>query len=76
MTKKELEIERREFLISAKKLARTTKRLKEAIKKIEEQAEAHEGELSERDAVRHEILHRLYTSVFEDVGAVLLEFQD
>ena len=76
MTKKELDIERREFLISAKKLARTAKRLKEAIKKIEEQAEAHEGELSERDAVRHEILYRLYMSVFEDVGAVLLEFQE
>lgn len=76
MTKKELDVERREFLISAKKLARTTKRLKEAIKKIEEQAKANDGELTERDAVRHEILHRLYMSVFEDVGAVLLEFQD
>lgn len=76
MTKKELEGEKRAFVLAAKKLARTTSRLRKAIKDIEKQAEENEGELTMQDAARHEILHRLYLSVYEDVEIVLLEFQD
>lgn len=76
MTKKELEGEKRAFVLAAKKLARTTSRLRKAIKDIEKKAEENEGEMTMQDAVRHEILHRLYLSVYEDVEIVLLEFQD
>lgn len=74
MTKKELEIESRTFVIAGMKLARTLERLKKSIEAIEKKAQENEGELTPDEATRHEILRRLYWNTYEEVGKVLNTF--
>lgn len=53
MTKKELEQQCRDFQISSRKLANTLQKLKASIQKIEKDAQANQGELTQEEAYRH-----------------------
>lgn len=74
MKKRELETLIREFKISSLKLARTMERLRDAKQAIEKRAQENEGEISKEDAVRHEILARLFEQSYEEIANTLSKF--
>lgn len=74
MKKRELETLIREFKISSLKLARTMERLRDAKQAIEKRAQENEGEITKEDAVRHEILARLFEQSYEEIADTLSKF--
>lgn len=74
MTKRELEKQCRDFQISSRKLAQTLQKLKASIKKIEEEAEAHQGEMTQEEAYRHTTLQNIMDKIYEDIAGTLAVF--
>lgn len=74
MTKKELEAQCRQFQITGRRLANTLQQLRESIRKIEEEAEKNDGEMSPTEAMRHETLQNLYTKTSEQVAGTFVLF--
>lgn len=74
MKKRELETLIREFKISSLKLAKTMERLRDAKQAIEKRAQENEGEISKEDAVRHEILARLFEQSYEEIADTISKF--
>ena len=74
MTKRELEKQCRDFQISSRKLAQTLQKLKASIKKIEDEAEAHQGEMTQEEAYRHTTLHNIMDKTYEDIAGTLAMF--
>lgn len=74
MTKKELEQQCRDFQISSRKLAQTLQKLRESIQKIEDEAEAHQGEMTQEEAYRHTTLQSLMDKTYEDIAGTLALF--
>lgn len=74
MTKRELEKQCRDFQISSRKLAQTLQKLKASIKKIEDKAKAHQGEITQEEAYRHTILQNIMDKTYEDIAGTLAMF--
>ena len=74
MTKKELQQQCRDFQISSRKLAQTQQKLKASIKKIGDEAEAHQGEMTQEEAYRHTTLQTLMNKTYEDIAGTLALF--
>lgn len=74
MTRKELEKQCRDFQISSRKLAQTLKKLKASIKKIEDEAEAHQGEMTQEEAYRHTTLQNIIDKTYEEIAGTLALF--
>lgn len=74
MTKKELEQQCRDFQISSRKLAQTLQKLRESIQKIEAEAEANQGEMTQEEAYRHTTLQSLIDKTYEDIAGTLALF--
>lgn len=74
MTKRELQQQCRDFQITSRKLAQTLQKLKASIKKIEDEAEAHQGEMTQEEAYRHTTLQTLYNKTYEDIAGTLALF--
>lgn len=74
MTKKELEQQCRDFQISSRKLAQTLQKLRESIQKIEAEAEANQGEMTQEEAYRHTTLQSLMDKTYEDIAGTLALF--
>lgn len=74
MTKRELEKQCRDFQISSRKLAQTLQKLKASIKKIEDEAKAHQGEMTQEEAYRHTILQNIMDKTYEDIAETLAMF--
>lgn len=74
MKKRELEALIREFKISSLKLARIMERLRDAKQAIEKRAQENDGEISKDDAVRHEILARLFEQSYEEIADAMNKF--
>lgn len=74
MTKRELEKQCRDFQISSRKLAQTLQKLKASIKKIEDEAKAHQGEMTQEEAYRHTILQNIMDKTYEDIAGTLAMF--
>lgn len=74
MTKKELEQQCRDFQISSRKLAQTLQKLRESIQKIEAEAEANQGEMTQEEAYRHTTLQTLMDKTYEDIAGTLALF--
>lgn len=74
MKKRELETLIREFKISSLKLAKTMERLRDSKQAIEKRAQENDGEISKDDAVRHEILARLFEQSYEEIVDAMNKF--
>lgn len=74
MTKKELQQQCRDFQISSRKLAQTLQKLRESIQKIEAEAEANQGEMTQEEAYRHTTLQTLMDKTYEDIAGTLALF--
>lgn len=74
MTKKELEQQCRDFQLSSRKLAQTLQKLKASIQKIEDEAEAHQGEMTQEEAYRHTTLQTIMDKTYEDIAGTLAMF--
>lgn len=74
MTKRELEKQCRDFQISSRKLAQTLQKLKASIKKIEDEAKAHQGEMTQEEAYRHTTLKNIMDKTYEDIAETLALF--
>lgn len=74
MTKKELQQQCRDFQISSRKLAQTLQKLRESIQKIEAEAEANQGEMTQEEAYRHTTLQTLMNKTYEDIAGTLALF--
>lgn len=74
MTKKELEQQCRDFQISSRKLANTLQKLRESIQKIENDAQANQGELTQEEAYRHTTLQNIMDKTYEDIAGTLAMF--
>ena len=74
MTKKELEQQCRDFQISSRKLANTLHKLRESIQKIESNAQANQGELTQEEAYRHTKLQNIMDKTYEDIAGTLALF--
>lgn len=74
MTKKELQQQCRDFQISSRKLAQTLQKLRESIQKIEAEAEANKGEMTQEEAYRHTTLQSLRDKTYEDIAGTLALF--
>lgn len=74
MTKRELEKQCRDFQISSRKLAQTLQKLKASIKKIEDEAKAHQGEMTQEEAYRHTTLKNIMDKTYEDIAGTLAMF--
>lgn len=74
MTKKELQQQCRDFQISSRKLAQTLQKLKASIKKIEDEAKAHQGEMTQEEAYRHTTLQNIMDKTYEDIAGTLALF--
>ena len=74
MTKRELEKQCRDFQISSRKLAQTLQKLKASIKKIEDEAKAHQGEMTQEEAYRHTTLQNIMDKIYEDIAGTLAMF--
>ena len=49
-------------------------KLKASIKKIEEEAEAHQGEMTQEEAYRHTTLQNIMDKTYEDIAGTLALF--
>lgn len=74
MTKKELEQQCRDFQISSRKLANTLQKLKASIQKIENDAQANQGELTQEEAYRHTKLQQIMDKTYEDIAETFALF--
>lgn len=74
MTKKELEQQCRDFQISSRKLANTLHKLRESIQKIESNAQANQGELTQEEAYRHTKLQQIMDKIYEDIAETFALF--
>jgi peptidoglycan hydrolase CwlO-like protein len=74
MTKKELDQQCRDFQISSRKLANTLQKLKASIQKIESDAQANQGELTQEEAYRHTKLQKIMDKTYEDIAGTLALF--
>lgn len=74
MTKKELEQQCRDFQISSRKLANTLHQLRESIQKIESDAKANQGELTQEEAYRHTKLQNIMDKTYKDIARTLALF--
>lgn len=74
MKKREFEALIREFKISSLKLARAMERLRDAKQAIEKRAQENDGEISKDDAVRHEILARLFEQSYKEIADAMNKF--
>lgn len=74
MTKKELEQQCRDFQISSRKLANTLQKLKASIQKIENDAQANQGELTQEEAYRHTKLQQIMGKTYEDIAETFALF--
>ena len=74
MTKRELEKQCRDFQISSRKLAQTLQKLKASIKKIEDEAKTHQGEMTQEEAYRHTTLQNIMDKTYEDIAGTLAMF--
>lgn len=74
MTKKELEQQCRDFQISSRKLANTLQKLKASIQKIESDAKANQGELTQEEAYRHTKLQQIMDKTYEDIAETFALF--
>lgn len=74
MTKKELEQQCRDFQISSRKLANTLQKLKASIQKIEKDAQANQGELTQEEAYRHTKLQQIMDKTYEDIAETFALF--
>lgn len=74
MTKKELEQQCRDFQISSRKLANTLQKLKASIQKIEKDAQANQGELTQEEAYRHTKLKQIMDKTYEDIAETFALF--
>lgn len=74
MTKKELEQQCRDFQITSRKLANTLQKLKASIQKIESDAQANQGELTQEEAYRHTKLQQIMNKTYEDIAETFALF--
>lgn len=74
MTIRELEKQCRDFQVSSRKLAQTLQKLKASIKKIEDEAKAHQGEMTQEEAYRHTTLQNIMDKTYEDITGTLAMF--
>ena len=74
MTEKELEQQCRDFQISSRKLANTLQKLKASIQKIEKDAQANQGELTQEEAYRHTKLQQIMDKTYEDIAETFALF--
>ena len=74
MTKRELEKQCRDFQVSSRKLAQTLQKLKASIKKIEDEAKAHQGEMTQEEAYRHTTLQNIMDKTYEEIAETLAVF--
>lgn len=74
MTKRELEKQCRDFQVSSRKLVQTLQKLKASIKKIEDEAKAHQGEMTQEEAYRHTTLQNIMDKTYEDIAGTLAMF--
>ena len=74
MTKKELEAQCRSFQITGRQLAQTLQKLKASIQKIEDEAKANQGEMTQEEAYRHTTLQTIMDKTYEDIAGTLAMF--
>ena len=74
MTKREFEKQCRDFQVSSRNLAQTLQKLKASLKKIEDEAKAHQGEMTQEEAYRHTTLQNIMDKTYEDIAGTLAMF--
>lgn len=74
MTMKELESQCRSFQIASRQLANTLHKLRDSIEKIEDEAKAHQGEMTQEEAYRHTTLQNIMDKTYEDIAGTLALF--